>query len=240
MQWRENGIILSSKAFRERFRIVSVFNKTFGKTSGLLRDSKITVQPGDISDIYWMGRTTEQLGTFKIENIFSPFSHVFDNSIAVFAVESICFLCSSGLPENAPHPGLFDAIKTLLLSIYHGNWLVNYVFFEIKFLSEVGSGLDLSKCALTGSTENLWYISPRSGCAATRDAGEKYHNRLFILPQFLLSSTSFPSDADIFSALTITGHFLKMYFCDISNGKLPVSRDCLMMELAEKVGVGTK
>jgi DNA repair protein RecO (recombination protein O) len=196
-----------------------------------VRGLKTPIQPGDISDVLWNGRTAEQLGTFKIENIFSPFTYILDNSIGIFAMGSISFMCSKGLPEKAPHPILFDSLKTLLLSIPQKNWLINYVFFEVSFLAEVGSGLDLSKCAISGKTEGLFYISPRTGCAATREAGEKYRNNLFVLPQFLISKDSHPTDQDIYSALQITGHFLKMHFCGINDGKLPLSRNCLMAEL---------
>jgi DNA repair protein RecO (recombination protein O) len=234
LQWRENGIVLSSKPFAESSRIVTIFNRTIGKTAGLIKGIKMSVQLGDISDVFWRGRTAEQLGTFKIENIFSPFTYVFNHSMGICAIESACFLCFKGLPEKAPHPALFDSLKTLLLSISQENWLVNYVFFEIKFLSEVGLGLDFSKCAVTGKTDDLFYISPRTGCAVTKEAGEKYRDRLFILPKFLISNCDYLSNHDVFSALSITGHFLRMYLCGINVGRLPLSRDYLMSELMEK------
>jgi DNA repair protein RecO (recombination protein O) len=235
LQWQEDSIILSSRLFAENSRIVTVFNASLGKTSGLIKNSKTPVQLGDISNIFWKGRSMEQLGTFKVENIFSPFTHIFNKFSRIFVLESACFLCCKGLSERAPHPKLYNALRTLLLSISRENWLISYAFFEVIFLSEVGIGLDLSKCALTGKTEDLFYVSPRTGCAATRDAGEKYKDRLFILPKFLVNRNDNPSDDDIFRALIITEHFLKMYFYDISNGQLPLSRDYLMVELADKI-----
>jgi DNA repair protein RecO (recombination protein O) len=214
---------------------VTVFNRTIGKTSGLIKSRKATVQTGDISNIFWKGRTVDHLGTFKIENIFSPFVCVFNNFFGISVIESACFFCSRGLPERAPHPKLFEALKTLLLSVLQENLLAHYAVFEMFFLSEVGVGMDLSKCALTGETEDLYYVSPRTGCAATRTAGEKYKDRLFVLPRFLISKNDCPSDADIFNALLITGHFLKMYLNGISNGKLPLSRECIIAELSEKI-----
>ncbi|MDR1334484.1 MAG: DNA repair protein RecO [Holosporaceae bacterium] len=235
LQWQEDSIILSSRLFTENSRIVTVFNASIGKTSGLVKNFKTPIQLGDISNVFWRGRSIDQLGTFKLENIFSPFTHIFNKMPRILALESACFLCCRGLSERAPHPKLYDALKALLLSISRENWLMNYAFFEINFLSEVGVGLDLSKCALTNKTEDLFYVSPRTGCAATRDAGEKYKDRLFILPKFLVTKNDNPSNDDIFRALAITEHFLKMYFYDISNGKLPLSRDYLMAELAEKI-----
>jgi DNA repair protein RecO (recombination protein O) len=235
LQWRENSIVLSSRRFTEDAWIVTVLNKTLGKTSGLVKRTRTKVQIGDISDVYWRGRTVEQLGTFRIENVFSPFAHTFSNSASIFAIESACSLCAKGLPERAPHSALFESLIALLLSISKGGWLINYAFFELSFLSEVGAGLDLTKCAITGSTENLFYISPRTGCSATREAGDKYKDRLFILPQFLISRDDRPTNRDIFSALSVTGHFLEMYFYGISNGKLPLSRRCLTEELSNEL-----
>ncbi|MDR1236078.1 MAG: DNA repair protein RecO [Holosporaceae bacterium] len=235
MQWQENSVVLSTKLFAEDSRILTVFNETIGKTSGLIKNSKTSAQPGDISNIFWRGRTSDQLGTFRVENVFSPFTCVFNDPFGIFSIESVCFLCLKGLPEKAPHPKLFHALKTFLLSISCEDRPENYVFFEMDFLAEVGFGMDLSRCALTGKTEDLFYISPRTGRAAGRVAGEKYKDRLFVLPQFLISENVSPSDYDIFCALSITGHFLRMYFHDISNGKLPLSRDYLMAELSEKI-----
>ncbi|MDR3179732.1 MAG: DNA repair protein RecO [Holosporaceae bacterium] len=228
MQWKEESIILSLKPFSENSRIVTVFNKSMGKTSGLVKGIKSSIQPGDISDVRWNGRTPEQLGTLTIENIFSPFGHVLQKNPEILAIDSVCFLCKNGMPEKAPHPELFDALKSLLLAIALGNWMADYVFFEIKFLSEMGFGLDLSKCVITGATSGLAYISPKTGCAVTAEVGENYRNKLFKLPTFLVSRDHSPQNIDIFCALEITGHFLRRYFYGINNRALPFSRDCLV------------
>jgi DNA repair protein RecO (recombination protein O) len=199
-----------------------------GKTSGLVKGLKSPIQPGDIGDVRWNGRTPEQLGTLTVENIFSPFGHVLKKNSEIFAIDSACFLCKNGVPEKAPHSALFDSLKSLLLAISTGNWMVDYVFFEINFLSEVGFGLDLSKCVLTGATSGLAYISPKTGCAVTAEAGKKYLDKLFKLPAFLVSRDHSPQNVDIFCALEITGHFLRRYFCGINKRALPFSRDCLI------------
>jgi len=232
MQWQENSIILSSKLFSENAKIVTVFNRSIGKTSGLVRGTKASIHAGDISNILWKGRTLEQLGSFRVENVFSPFTFAFNHPQEISAIESVCFLCHKGLPERAPHPKLFDSLQTLLLSISQKNWLINYALFEVNFLSEVGIGLSLSKCAVTGSSDNLYYVSPRTGCAVTEEVGARYKDRLFLLPKFLVFNDEYPNDYDIFCALQITGHFLKMYFNGINGGKLPPARDYLMAEVA--------
>lgn len=231
MQWQEEGIILSSKFLGERSRVVTVFNRSLGKTSGFFRSSKTLIQSGDICDIAWSGRDASQLGTFRIENIFSPFPFIVDNSVAILALKSVCMLCETGLPEKAPHAKLYDSAKSFLLSIMSNDWLVKYVFFELEFLAEVGVGLNLTECAVTKKTEDLYYVSPKSGKAVTREVGEQYKDKLFVLPKFLIDNTVVPVKEDILDALNMTQYFLKNYFKDISNRELPWAEKSLVREL---------
>lgn len=240
MQWQEQSVILSARPFGENCRLVTVFNRTMGKTSGLVKGTKSVIQKGDISDVTWKGRNADQLGTFKIENIFSPFSFVFENPLEILAIDSVCALCSNGLPDRAPHEKLYDSVKRFMLELVNDDWLSNYVFFEKMFLSEVGVGLSLSQCAVTGKKEGLFYVSPRTGKAVIKEVGEKYKDRLFVLPKFLLDDVMrssnldgevCPSNEDILTALRITQHFLKIYFCGISNKELPLSREYLVQRL---------
>lgn len=231
MQWQEQSIVLSSKPFSENCRLVSVFNRTIGKTSGLVKGTKSVIHAGDISDVTWKGRNADQLGTFKIETVFSPFSFVFENPLEILAIDSVCTLCYNGLPDKAPHGKLFDTVKRFLLDLVHKDWLLNYVLFEKIFLSEVGIGLNLSQCAVTGKKEGLFYVSPRTGKAVIREVGEKYKDRLFVLPKFLSNADEDPSNEDILLALKITQHFLKIYFCGISSRELPTSREYLVQGL---------
>ncbi len=227
MQWQETSIILSTRLFSENFRRVTVFNLSHGKVSGLLRGVKVPVNRGDISFATWKGKTSEQLGTFIIENVFSPFVHVFNCPPEIMAIDTACTLCYLGVPEKAPHQKLYEALKSFLFSVSSGNkyeWLKNYAFFELIFLSEVGMGLDLTKCAVTKSSENLCYVSPRTGRAVSRDAGQKYHDKLFRLPEFFCNYDAEASIFDICCALDITKHFLSIYFYGINNRELPLSR----------------
>ena len=229
MQWQDQGIVLSVKQFSESSRIVTVFAKSIGKTSGLVKSIKSSIQIGDVCDITWRGRNLESLGTFKIENLFSPFAFVFNNPKELFALESACALCLSGLPERAPHEKLFDELKVLFFSITQENWLADYVIFEKNFLTEVGMGLNLSKCAVTGQKTGLKYVSPKTGRAVVQDVGEKYKNKLFSLPEFMLDGANRnPSTDEIFLGLNMTGHFLNMYFSSVSNKNLPLSRNYLI------------
>lgn len=240
MEWNDTSIILSVKSFSENSRIVVVFNKTMGKTSGLVRGLKNTVQVGDISNIVWRGRTAEHLGSFRIENIFSSFQYVFNISNKIFAIESACTLCMNCMPDHVTHPKLFESMKSFLLSVSKkdfNEWIVDYVFFEMSLLSEIGVGLDLEKCAVSGKKDGLCYVSPKTGCAVTNEAAGKYKERLFPLPKFMTSECETCTKQDVFYALNITGHFLKMYFYGINGKALPLSRTYMMDAIGEEMAV---
>jgi DNA repair protein RecO (recombination protein O) len=231
MQWRDESVVLSASSFSENSRIVTVFNRSIGKSSGLLRGTKSSIQAGDISDVTWRGKTIEHLGSFKIENIFSPFGHVFKDAYSLFAIECACAICINGLPIRALHEKLFDSLKELMIAISKGNWYADYVFFEMLFLSEIGYGLNFSKCAVTGKKNGLYYVSPRTGCAVTKEAGIEYGDRLFQLPEFMISKSRIIAKSDMIDALKITGHFLKMYFQEITGKDLPLSRNYLLGDM---------
>lgn len=231
MQWREESIVLSVKLFSENYRIVTVFNKSIGKCSGLVRGIKSSIQPGDISDVTWRGRTVDQLGIFKLENIFSPFGHIYKDASKIFAIDSACTMSANGLPDRAIHKNMFDSLKRFLLSVTQENWIADYIFFEISMLSDFGYGLNLTKCAVSGERNGLKYVSPRTGRAVTEDIAGKYKDRLFRLPDFLISECKNPTRYDVICAMSITGHFLKMYFQGVSGKDLPISRSCILEKI---------
>ncbi|MBR1734501.1 MAG: DNA repair protein RecO [Alphaproteobacteria bacterium] len=225
MRLHEVSIILSVKPFSENARIVTLFNKSLGKIPAFFKNTKTSLQIGDICDIYWKSRSSEHLGQIKIEeNIFSPFCRILTDSARIFAIESACTMCSNALLIAAPHESLFTSLINFLFSITKNNWIINYVFFEMSLLSAIGYGLDLSKCAVTGAKNGLSYVSPKTGCAVTKDIGWNYREKLFPLPQFMLSENTPANKYDIFCALNITGHFLKSYFYGINENDLPLSR----------------
>ena len=80
--------------------------------------------------------------------------------------------------------------------------------FELDFLAELGFGLDLASCAATGATSDLIYVSPKTGRAVSRDAGEAYRDRLLRLPAFLHRTPTQESASDIADAFSLTGFFL--------------------------------
>ena len=66
-----------------------------------------------------------------------------------------------------------------------GEAAVHLIKFELAMLAELGFGLDLENCAATGATTELIYVSPKSGGAVSRAAGDPWRDRLLRLPAFL-------------------------------------------------------
>ena len=118
------------------------------------------------------------------------------------------------LPERDPHPALYERLTVLAEHLDNadlGPALV--VRFELAVLAELGFGLDLDTCAATGRTDDLVFVSPRSGRAVSAEAGAPYRDRLFALPAFLGRGfdAAPPSRADVLAGFALTGYFLSRH-----------------------------
>ncbi len=107
------------------------------------------------------------------------------------------------------------------------------VRFECGLLQALGFGLDLSKCAVTGGLDDLVWVSPRSGRAVSREAGEPYRDRLLPLPMFLLSAQACLEPGDVGAGLDLTGRFLRDFIFGPLNRPLPPARLWLLDRLRD-------
>src|SRR5690606_6540922 len=98
---------------------------------------------------------------------------------------------------------------------------------------DLGFGLDLSKCAATGAVDELVWVSPRTGRAVSRAAGQPYADRLLPLPPFLLSAQQGLAPGDVGAGLNLTGHFLETFVFEVMNKPLPPARVRLIDRLEE-------
>jgi DNA repair protein RecO (recombination protein O) len=129
------------------------------------------------------------------------------------------------LPEREPHPETFERFQSLIESLGDGpDWVTGYVHWERRLLEDLGYGLDLTACAATGTTDDLIYVSPRTGCAVSAGAGGPYSDKLLKLPAFFLGSTDRMTRDDIRDGLRVTGHFLARCAKDANAGDLPAAR----------------
>lgn len=248
MEWSDNGIVISVRKHAESNLVLDVFTQAHGRHAGLVRGGgssrqKGLLQPGNGVALTWRARLSEHLGIFTIEPLKGRAGTLMQDPLALAGLTAACAIASI-LPEREAHPGLYEGFELLLDQMEDPDiWPVIFVRWELGLLQEMGFGLDLGQCAVTGGREDLTYISPRTGRAVSREAGEPYRDRLFRLPLFFMGSQAGPVTMDdVTEGLRITGHFLERHLYTAGRGKLPDARVRLMERLSllsasEKQGV---
>ena len=230
MEWHDDGIIIGARKHGETSVIATVLTREHGRHAGLIRGGagkrmRGIVQPGNKVRATWRARLSEHLGNFNLEPIESYAAAALSNGDRLAALTSACALIDTALPEREPHPALMDGLEILLCALNDDSvWPVIYVKWEIGLLTELGFGLDLTACAATGETEDLIYVSPKSGRAVSRAAGLPYKGKLLALPQFLVDSSA---PADIEDGLRLTAFFLENHVFLHRDAKMPAARERL-------------
>ncbi len=238
MEWRDDAFVLAARPYGETGALVEILTAERGRVAGHVaggasRRIKPFLQPGSRVVAGYRARTSDNLGSLTLEPVGEGVSALFDDALALNGLASAAAVAAGGLPEREPHPGAFLGLEALVSAFAIPEvWPAVYVRFEAGLLEELGFGLDLSKCASTGSTDDLAYVSPRSGRAVSRAAGEPYRDRLLRLPPFLLGSQGGLSDGDVGAGLEITGRFLERDIFGVLNRPLPPARVWLVDRLA--------
>lgn len=246
MHWADEAIILSAKKHGESSAVARVFAQKHGVFAGVIKgiNSKTNrgiVQPGNIVNVTWNARLSEHLGMFKIEMAESVAAHMMHDAQKLAALSSACTLIESAMPERHPYPKLYKEFQAFLIGLKTSeSWLEEYVRLELFILAESGFGLDLSQCAATGSTENLVYVSPKSGRAVSKKAGEPYKDKMLKLPEFLRHSRKSENTEDIIDGLDLIGYFLEHWLFAPHNRKLPASRRRLIQALSKASPLQTR
>lgn len=238
MDFTDDAFVLSARPFGETGAIVEALTARRGRwmahvAGGASRRMKPLLQPGARVQVSYRARTADQLGAATLEAAGPGPEALFDDRLALAGLSSAAAVAAA-LPEREPHPGAFLALEALIAALADSHvWPAVYVRFEAGLLEEVGFGLDLSRCAATGSRDDLIYVSPKSGRAVSREAGRPYHDKLLALPPFLLSSQGGLGEGDIVDGLVITGHFLEQHVFAPLNRPLPPARHWLLERLRE-------
>jgi DNA repair protein RecO (recombination protein O) len=231
MQITDYGIVVSKRLLEENSGIITVFTKEHGLYSGVVKKlangkGSNIYQIGNLVDFVWSARLPTHVGTLRCELIRSYSSRILHDKTKLYFLNSIVNIIYASLKPHEKYPNLFDHVNSYMENLAQGPFsFLAYMKLELAILSEVGYSLDLSKCAVTGSTENLAYISPKSGRAASMAAGEIYSSNLLPLPAFLLDNTEPDSAKSMKAGLELTGYFFKRYI--FHNGVEPASRRTL-------------
>ncbi len=230
MEWRDQGALLGVRRYGETSVIIEVFTQSRGRHAGMVRGGagrKLSpiLQPGAQLDLEWRARLEEHLGHFRVESVHARAAGIMSDRTALAALNTICGLLRFALPERAPHAALYHKTTDLLDHLCEGDWLRPYLMWELNLLEDLGFGLDLNTCAVTGHTTDLAYVSPKTGRAVSRTGAGNWVDKL--LPMPVLNETA--DRAAVLEGLRTTGYFLEHWLApSLGDKKLPESRSRLV------------
>jgi DNA repair protein RecO (recombination protein O) len=213
MQWTDEGIVIGVRRHGEASAILELMTREHGRHLGLVRGGfgtrmKPVLQTGNSVSASWRARLDEHLGNYTVEALRERASNFFGAPHAIYGVTHLAALMRL-LPERDPHAELFTVLEGILDRLEDPVLAAPLVArFEMQMLTELGFGLDLEQCASTGATEDLIYVSPKSGRAVSREAGEPWADRMLRLPDFLRDQDAVPAGRDLADGFALTGFFL--------------------------------
>lgn len=263
MEWRDSGFVLGGRRHGESALIVELLTREHGRHAGLVRGGqsprrRALLQPGNLVAAYWRGRLPEHLGTLECELVEPHAARLLDDADRLAALAAAAALLAAALPEREPQPELYQSFAALLAALAPtlpsaasgggsssvlnavdsaGDWAAAYVAWECELLAVLGFGLELGCCAVTGTSDDLAYVSPRSGRAVSREAGRPYHDKLLPLPAFLWCDAAADATA-IVAGLVLTRHFLLHHLLQPQGGRLPEARERLAQRMRHLAAAG--
>ena len=230
MEWRDQGILLSTRRHGETSAIIEVFTPDHGRHAGVVRGGtsrKIAphLQPGAQLDLVWQARLEDHIGSFRVEPVRSRAASALGERLALAGLNAVTGLLGFCLPEREPHPELYRHTEQLLDLLDQPDlWPLAYLKWEVRLLHEMGYALELDRCAVTGTQEDLIYVSPKSGRAVSRGAAGEWADRLLPLPPVLRGTGDAP-DQEIADSFVTTGYFLTQHLArDLGDKPLPDAR----------------
>ena len=241
MQWQDEGIVLGVRRHGESSVIAEVMTCDHGRHLGLVRGGRSkrmqpVLQPGNGVSVAWRARLDQHLGNFQIEPLELRAARLMETATAVYGVQAMAALLRL-LPERDPHPHLYEALGIILAHLHQPQDAGElFVRFEIAVLEDLGFGLDLTRCAATGVTDQLSYVSPKTGRAVSGEAGAPWRDKLLALPPFLTEGNRQVADREsLTEAFALTGYFLERHVYEPRGIEMPEPRHGFIRELNTKV-----
>lgn len=239
MEWRDEGVVIGVRAHGETSCIAEILTAEHGRAMGMVKGGRSrllrpVLQPGNLVMVTWRARLEEHLGTFQVEGLNLRAGFILAHPLQLAGMNTLTALAQL-LPEREPHERLYQAMHVVLSAMEDDAlWPALLVRWEMGLLDELGFGLDLSRCAATGQTDDLAYISPRTGRAVSKEAGKPYHEKLFTLPAFLRGGEGV-SQEDVLDGFRLTGFFLQRHVFEPRQVPMPTSRAWLFEGLRERL-----
>ncbi len=242
MEWQAEGIVIGCRRHGESAVILEVMTRERGRHLGLVRGGRSrrmqpVLQPGNSVQVHWYARLEEHLGLFQVEPVASRAARYLGSSAALFGLAHLGGLLRL-LSEREPHPGLHDACLVILEHLDAPGVAAPLIArFELEILSELGFGIDLTSCAVTGSTQSLIYVSPKSARAVSAEAGEPYKDRLLPLPAFL-RGLGLDSSDELRQGFALSGYFLNRHVYEPRGLQVPAERETFVALVTDEKLVG--
>lgn len=235
MEWREEGILLRRSLHGENSAIIELFTHDHGRHAGIVRGGSsrkmaAVLQPGTQVAVSWRARLEDHLGTYTVEAKKSR-AYLMNDRKTLAGLNALTGLLSFSLPEREPHGALYDQTLTVLDMMDGDYWHLAYLRWELSLLDELGFGLDLKTCAVTGATTGLTFVSPKSGRAVAMGAAGEWADKLLPLSPALTGQSA--DIEDVCEGLRLTGYFLNKRLAPaLGNRALPNARQRLVDQLS--------
>ena len=231
IEWSEEGYLVALRPHGEDAVIVQVLTEERGRVAGLVRGGQGrrlsgALQLGNRLQASWKARLADQLGSFQVELTEAVAARFLSSPERLAALTAACAIIERALPEREAYPNCFRGFEVLVDALEGDHWAAVFVRWELAVLADLGFGLDLSACAVTGETEGLAFVSPRSGRAVTREAAGPYKERLLPLPGFLAGRGG-GGPEEVAEGLALSGHFLEKHVFHPQDRALPPARQRL-------------
>lgn len=229
MEWTDRGLVVAHRKHGESGAIVALLTREHGRHLGLARGaggrrSVGLYELGALVAARWRARLPEHLGNWACEMVTPFAAAVLDDAGRLAALTAAVTVIDQAVPEREPHPVLFDATLDLLANLVRDDWAQRYVRWECACLAELGFGLALDRCAVSGAGAMLTHVSPRTGRAVSAEAARPYADRLLALPGFVTDPARPAGGREILEGLALTGHFLERHVLAPLGHRLPAAR----------------
>lgn len=233
----DEGYIINLRRHGEKSLILTVLTKEHGKFVGYVKNALTKknlgiYQQGNLIHFEAYARLEENMWNLRVELVESNAADFIVNPQKLAVLSSLCALCNTAMPERESLEDFYGYVESFFKQIHQNEWLAYYCYFEFYLLAFLGVPLDLEKCSVTGSYDNLRYISPKTGKAVCEEVGRPYHDRLYAYPAFIIEKRINPEKREIKDLLDMTAFFLNKNFFKSHDLKFPASRANLLDNLS--------